>query len=163
MLIAPSPWARRDWALPFCTALTPSERYCSDRGRRPGKLTDRARQMLLMVKRWLPQRDIVIAADSSFAAIELLAAVSPPVCVITRLCLDAALYEPAALRRADKVGRPRRKGVRLPPLQTVLANARTSWQTVTVARWYRQRERNVEVASGTAVWYHAGKPVVPLR
>jgi hypothetical protein len=163
MLIAPIPWARRDWALPFCTALTPSERYYRDRGRRAGKLTDRARQMLLMVKRWLPQRDIVIVADSSVAAIELLAAVSPPVCVITRLLLDAALYEAAARRRSDKIGRPRREGVRLPPLQTVLANARTSWQTVTVARWYSQGERNVDVASGTAVWYHAGKPVVPLR
>jgi hypothetical protein len=163
MLIAPIPWAHRDWALPFCTALTPSERYYCDRGRRPGKLTDRARQMLLMVKRWLPQRDIVIVADSSFAAIELLAAVSAQVCVITRLRLDAALYEPAPPRRADSVGRPRRKGARLPTLQAVLANARTSWQTVTVTRWYSQGERPVKVVSGTALWYHAGKPVVPLR
>nr|MBV0879558.1 transposase [Noviherbaspirillum sp. L7-7A]MBV0879560.1 transposase [Noviherbaspirillum sp. L7-7A] len=163
MLIAPIPWAHRDWALPFCTALTPSERYYHERGRRPSKLTDRARQMLFMVKRWLPQRDIVIVADSSFAAIDLLAAVSPQVCVITRLRLDAALYEPAAPRRANKVGRPRRKGVRLPTLQTVLANPRTMWQTVTVTRWYSQGERNVQVASGTALWYHTGKPVVPLR
>ena len=56
---------------------------------------------------------------------DLLAAVAPQVCVFTRLRLDAALYEPAAPRRANKVGRPRRKGVRLPTLQTVLANPRT--------------------------------------
>lgn len=92
--------------------------------------------MLFMAKRWLPQRDIVIVADSSFATIDLLVAMSPQLCVITRLRLDAALYEPAPPRRANKVGRPRRQGVRLPTLQTVLANSRTSWQTVTVTRWY---------------------------
>ena len=34
MLLAPIPWARRIWALPFLTALVPSERACRDRGRR---------------------------------------------------------------------------------------------------------------------------------
>ena len=39
------------------------------------KLTEWARQMLLQVKRWLPEREMVVVADSSFAALELLAAV----------------------------------------------------------------------------------------
>jgi hypothetical protein len=33
MLLVPIPWAGRTWALPFLTALAPSERYC--RGARP--------------------------------------------------------------------------------------------------------------------------------
>ena len=40
MLLALVPWAGRTWALPFLTALVPSERYCQAGGRRHKKLTD---------------------------------------------------------------------------------------------------------------------------
>ncbi len=46
--------------------------------------------MMFQVKRWLPTRELVVVADSSFAALELLAAVSQavmPVHIITRLRL----------------------------------------------------------------------------
>src|SRR4051794_18369660 len=108
MLLAPVPWAGRTWALPFLTALAPSERYCRERGRRHKKLTGWARQMALQARRWLPGREIVLLGDSSFAALELLAALARHgmICV-TRLRLDAALYEPAPPRRPGTVGRPR--------------------------------------------------------
>jgi hypothetical protein len=163
MLLAPIPWAGRCWALPFCSVLAPSQRYYLDRQRRQNKLTDRAHQLLRLVKRWLPQCAIVVVADSSFAALELLAAVRQQICVVTRLRLDAALYDPAPPRTVDTPGRPRRKGARQPALQDVLDNAATAWRKVTVARWYSQGERRVEIATGTAVWYHSGMPVVPLR
>jgi hypothetical protein len=95
MLLCEIPWAGRVWALPFLTALCPSERYCRERGRAHRKLTERARQMLHLAARWLPSRDLVVVADSSFAALELLEAVRHEVTVVTRLRLDAALYEPA--------------------------------------------------------------------
>jgi hypothetical protein len=38
MLLAPIAWANRCWALPFCTALAPSERYYQERGREPTSL-----------------------------------------------------------------------------------------------------------------------------
>ena len=72
MLLAPIPWARRVWALPVLTALAASERYNAERGRRHKRLTDWARQMLLQVRRWLPGRSLVMVADSSFAALDLL-------------------------------------------------------------------------------------------
>ena len=40
MLLAPVPWAQQVWALPFLTALAPSERYCQQRGRQHKTLTD---------------------------------------------------------------------------------------------------------------------------
>src|SRR6188472_3886164 len=86
MLLAPIPWAARTWALPFLTALAPSERYCREQGRRHKKLTDWARQMVLQVRRWLPTRELVLVADMGFAALELLAALSRQgVICITRL------------------------------------------------------------------------------
>jgi hypothetical protein len=47
MLLAPIPWAGRVWALPFLTALAPSERFAHDQGRRHKKLTDWGRQLLI--------------------------------------------------------------------------------------------------------------------
>jgi hypothetical protein len=48
------------------------------------------------VVRWLPGRELAFVADSSFAALELLDKVKtwPRASVITRLRLDAALYDP---------------------------------------------------------------------
>lgn len=162
-LLVDIPWAGRIWALPCLTALCPSERYYQERGRTHQKLTERARQMLLLVKRWLPQREVVVVGDSSFAALELLAAVRREVTVVTRLRLDAALYEPAPERVAGQTGRPRKKGARLPTLKAVLASAQTQWQSINVAGWYGEAARRVEITSSTGVWYHTGMPVVPLR
>jgi hypothetical protein len=163
MLLTPIPWARRVWALPVITALAPSERYYETRGRKPKTLTERAQQLIRQVRRWLPHRAIVIVGDSSYAALDLLAAcqaLAEPVTFVTRLRLDAALYEPAPPYAG--MGRPRKKGKRLPTPQQVLDSPETRWTTVEV-RWYDGQTRPMEIASGTAVWFHFGKPAVPIR
>jgi hypothetical protein len=165
MLLAPIPWAKRVWALPFLTVLAPSERYHQERGIRHKTLIEWARQMITQVRRWLPLRAIVVVADSSYAAIELLAALSGlsvPVTLLTRLRLDAALYDPAPPREKGKKGAPRKKGLRQPRLAQRLVDPKTEWERVTVA-WYGRSTRSVDLASGTAVWYHSGLPLVPLR
>ena len=164
MLLVPIPWAGRVWALPFLTALAPSERYCREHGRRHKTLTDWARQLVLQARRWMPGRQLVLVADSGFAALELLAAlVRQRVTCVTRLRLDAALYEPAPPRRPGAIGRPRTKGARLPNLSEVLADQATPWRRVTAAGWYGEGDRIVEIHSGTAVWRHSGMPAVPIR
>src|SRR3954462_8941198 len=164
MLLVPIPWAGRVWALPFLTALAPSERYNQERGRRHKKLTDWARQLVLQARRWMPERTLILVADSSFAALDLLASlVRQDVTCVTRLRLDAALYTPAPPRQPKTPGRPRTKGERLPTLAKVLADQATRWQRVTVPDWYGEGERVVEICSDTAVWRHAGLPVVPIR
>ncbi|MEO0378536.1 MAG: transposase [Cyanobacteria bacterium P01_A01_bin.17] len=165
-LLVPIPWAQRVWALPFLTVLAPSQRYHQQQGRRHKRLTDWARQMLTQVRRWLPQRTIVLVADSSFAALELLGALGKlahPVHVVTRLRLDAQLYRPAPPRVPGSLGRPRKVGQRLPGLKALVNNPYTPWQTVVVKDWYGQGDYRLEIASSTAVWYCAGKPVVPIR
>src|SRR3954469_19104675 len=130
MLLVPIPWAARTWALPVLTALAPSERHATERGRHHKTLTDWARQLLLVVRRWWPERTIVAVADSSYAALEFLAgcrASRTPVAVAAPLPLDAALYEPAAVRRPGQLGRPRKKGRRLPTLAARLADPDTAW------------------------------------
>lgn len=55
------------------------------------------------------------------------------------------------------------KGERLPLLRDVLADPATAWARVTVPGWYDEGVREVDLATGTAVWHHSGLPVVPLR
>lgn len=163
MLLAAVGWAKRIWALPFLTVLAPSERYAKEEGKQHKKITDWARQMLLQLKRWLPDREVIVVGDSSYAVIELLAAVREQLTVITRLRLDAALYEPAPPREPGKPGRKRKKGKKLPTLKEVLKHSATKWQKVQLSQWYGYTEKIMEVTTAAAVWYHSGKPVVSLR
>ena len=156
-------WAKRCWALPFLTVLACSERYSTERGITHKKLTDWARQMIYQLKRWLPYRELVIVADGGYACIALLASVRTKVTMITSLRLDAALYAPAPPRVPGKPGRNRKKGERLANLSEVLKDKHTQWQTVVFSEWYGHLEKRMQVCSHTAVWYHSGKPVVPLR
>jgi hypothetical protein len=164
MLLAPMPWAKRVWGLPFLTVLAPSERFSQSHNRRHKTLTDWTRQVALQARRWLPQRRIVLVGDSSFAVLDLLARLMRQglICV-TRLRLDAALYEPAASRQPGERGRPRKKGARLPTLSQRLDDASTEWQSLCVSGWYGNAERRLEICSDNAVWYHAGRPVLPIR
>src|ERR1700710_2092244 len=98
-VMLPVPFAGRRWALPFLTVLAPSARWSEAQGRRHKALTEWARQAILQTKRWLPDRRMVVVADSGFSALELIAAVRRHVCLITRLRLDASLFEPAPKRR----------------------------------------------------------------
>lgn len=166
MLLVEIPWAGRIWALPFLSVLAPSQRYAQAQQRRHKTLLDWGRQMLRQVRRWLPQRQIVAVADSSFAALELLSALSQmtlPVHLVTRLRLDAALYEPPPVRQLKQIGRPRLKGKRLPTLHTILADPNTPWQSVELGNWYGRTRRTVQLVSQTALWYHTGLPPVPIR
>jgi hypothetical protein len=166
MLLAPIPWAKRTWALPFLTCLAPSERFYEKKARTHKKLTDWGRQMVMQLRRWLPERQLVIVADSSFAAILWLFQLSQlpgQVCLIVRFRLDAALYAPAPKRRPGQRGRPRLKGQRLPNLEQVAQNAKTKWQRLMIPNWYGEGRRHVEIVSNTALWYHSGQPPLAIR
>jgi hypothetical protein len=117
---------------------------------------------------------LIFVADGGYSALELLnwcARLSArqqaraSLAFITRLRLDAALYEPAPVRGPNQLGRPRLKGRRLPTLAKRLADAQTRWRTATLP-WYGktgQSERSLELSSETALWYHAGLPPVSIR
>ena len=165
MWLGQVPWAGRHWALPVLTVLAPSTRYYQQQGRRHKKLTDWARQMVMQLRRWLPQRPLVLVGDNSYAVLDLLhccQSLREPVTLIARLRLDAALYAPAPARQPGQNGRPALKGPRRPPLKTLLDHANVTWASSEVA-WYDGTTRTVELTSQTAVWYRSGKPPVLIR
>jgi len=166
MLLAPIPWAGRVWALPFFTVLAPSERYHAERGLPHKTLADWAGQMVSQLRRWLPERVIVLVADGSYAVLSLLrhcATLTRPVIVVTRLRLDARLFAPAPERKPGTKGRPRKKGARLPTLKTLVTSPDTRWQRVIVPRWYSHEPREVEIVSDVALWQSGGQPPLPIR
>jgi hypothetical protein len=165
-LLVPVPWASRVWSLPFLSALAYSERYAEEQGKRHKTLVDWAGQLLLLVRRWYPEREIVAVADGGYAALKLLdrcRRLSEPITFITRLRLDAALYEPAPPRHSGQIGRPRLKGDRLPNLSVLAQDPTTEWAPITLNDWYGNSKRTIEIVSGTALWYSTGVPAVPLR
>jgi hypothetical protein len=162
MLLVHVPWADRIMALPFLTVLAPSKRFYASMPREPKTLLDWARQATLQISRWLPDRSIVLVADSAFAALEFLAAVSRHVCVVTRLRMDANLFDfppPPRKRR----GRPPVKGKPQKKLSAVIKDRRIAWQRCRIGQWYGRTNRLVEIASGTALWYRSGIKPVPIR
>lgn len=94
-LLAPVPWACRVWALPFLCVLAHSERYATEQGKRHKPITEWAWQLLLLLlRRWYPEGEIVAVADGGYASLKLLdrcRSLKKPIAFITRLRLDAAL------------------------------------------------------------------------
>jgi hypothetical protein len=165
MLLVQVSWAGSLWGLPFLTALSPSERYHAARGRTHQKLPERARQIMRLLTRWLPDRQLIFVGDGSFAVLELLHAVSqtPNAHMITRLRLDAELWNPAPARKPRQNGRPRVKGARRPSPQQRLEDPNTPWTPMAVEHWYGGEKREVEIYTETCVWYKSGFPPVGIR
>jgi hypothetical protein len=134
MLLTPIPWACRVWAVPFVTVPAPSERSHEERHKRHTTITDWAWQMILHVVRWMPGRRVVVVADGTSAVLEFLRNVSrlPAVSAVTRVRLDACVYDPAPVPKATTHGRPALKGNAQPTLAQRLTDPTTPWQN---RRW----------------------------
>ena len=70
--------------------------------------------MVMQLRRWLPQRPLVLVGDNSYAVLDLLhccqslrcQSLREPVTLIARLRPDAALYAPApAVNRVSRAAR----------------------------------------------------------
>jgi hypothetical protein len=132
-------------------------------GKRHKTIGEIAQQMVMLVRRWLPDVPISLVGDTAYSILELgLCCVRHQVTLIAPLRWDASLHAPAPPRKPGTIGRPRVKGEALPKLSTLLGDPKSEWQRVKV-RWYDGSEQDLEVMSGTAMWYRIGMPVLPVR
>ena len=122
-----------------------------------------AQQMMSLVRRWLPDRQIKLLGDTAYTVLELgLHAQAQQVTLITTGRLDAVLHETPPERTPHTIGRPRVVGARLPSLEQVLQDPKTVWQKLSLP-WYGEGERTLEICTGTALWYRSGCTPLPIR
>jgi len=162
-LVITPPWSGRGWALPIMSVVAPTPKVSKRLGVRHKTVPERARQMVLIVRRWLPTAEMTVLGDQTYSVVELGSQLAErQVRLIAPLRMDAALYAPAPARAAGTNGRPRVKGERLPQIKEVVKDHLTLWQSVTL-HWYDGTARQLEVSSGTGGWYRIGQAVLPIR
>jgi hypothetical protein len=161
MLIVPLPWCTRPWALPFLTVLSPSKKANERAGRRHKTSIDWTRQMMMQVSRWL-KRPWILLGDGAYACMDLArSCVKQGVTLISRLRLDAQLFEFPEVVPAGKRGRKPVKGKRI-HLKDLLNDPTQVWQPLTV-NWYGGEQKIIECLSFICLWYHAGEPPLTVR
>jgi hypothetical protein len=161
MILVPVPWSQRVWALPILTALS----WPEGAGRRATHKTsvDWTRQMVVQVRRWLPERRLILVTDGGFAAVELARACQQHrVAMICRLRLDAALYHPPGPQPPGKRGPKPKKGPRQRRLTEWASRSDTPWESVEVP-WYGGQCKPMQVFCRTGLWHRRGQNPVAIR
>jgi hypothetical protein len=163
-LLVPVPWSQRRWALPFLTVPVLAPATSAKLGKPHRTTIDRAQTLIRLVHRWQPGRELILLGDGGFAATALGHACRalPRTALVTRLRLDAALYDPPIPPPPGRRGRKPKKGARQPNLKLRLTDPATVWQRVTVP-WYGGTAKEVDLATDTALWHRAGHDPLPIR
>jgi hypothetical protein len=157
------PWSSRPWALPFLTIPAPSPTVSAKLGTVHRTVPERAARLVRLLRRWLPDRAIVLVGDSSFGVVELaLVCQQATVVWVARMRMTAALYAPVPPQPTGKPGVKPKKGPRLPTPGQILTNTATRWGTLEV-RWYDGEMRTFDAISQTALWHRDGYDPVPIR
>jgi len=163
MLLVRRPWSSRVWALPFLTVLCRAQD--KDRPLRHKTAIDILTVCVRLVRRWVPERAIVMVVDGGYAALKLAlccADEQTDVTLVTRLRLDVALYHWPGPRPVGKRGRKPRKGQRQRSLKEWAARCDTPWAEVEV-EWYGGKKKKLLVFSRTALWHTPGELPVAIR
>ena len=160
MVLVNVPWSRRVWALPFLTRLAPGRTTDAQTGRRHQTSLDHLQRMTSQVRHWLPGRRIVLVVDGALAAVNLglrCRRYREPVTYLTRLRLDARLFDLPPERQPGTRGRQRVVGARQEKGGDRLTNPDTAWQSTEVV-WYDGHAHPLRFVSAVALWYTCGKP-----
>jgi hypothetical protein len=153
------PWSRRPWALPFLTVLAPSPASNEAQGKRHKTTVDWACQMIRIVSRWVGQRTIVLVGDGTYAAIKLghcCVGLPPPVILVSRLRMDAALYDFPGEQPPGKKGKKQRS------LLERSKDPSTQWTPIKIT-WYDGVKRNLEIFWGVSLWYTQGQDPLAIK
>jgi len=155
----------RPWALPIMCGLCISGKLAGQIHRRQKTPSQLARQMLMRLMRWLPERKFILTGDYQVVTHQTVAfAQRHPqrVRVIGRLRGDANLYAPPKNPKTPKrTGASPRKGRKLPSPQKRVTQLRPVTREIA---WYGSSRRVVRYVTEPALWYDKhGNSVTPIR
>jgi hypothetical protein len=163
MLLVPVPWCQRSWALPVLSVPTLTPVTSAKLGKRHRTTAQAAQILIALIRRWYPEREIVLVGDGGFAATSLghtcrrLRA-----CFVSRLLLTAQLYDPVPPQRKGKPGVKPTKGPRQAKLTQRVTNRTTTWLSQEIG-WYAGQKLKMDLLDGTAVWHRDGEAPLPVR
>jgi len=165
------PFSNRRWSMPFFSILIPpkiplsSSKNKKDLNKKTKhkKLTDWACQVAYTIRRWaVDNRKIVIVADSVFACFKMMySCLRCRVGFISRMRLDARLYDFAPTESGKRKGRKRVAGKCLPKLSDLTKRKLDTWDEVEV-QWYGGARKKIFIQSGRCLWYYIGFVPVPI-
>jgi hypothetical protein len=182
-VLVETPWSKRPWALPILLVPLLSEKRCKQLRRRHRSASEWTAELIKRVRRWQPERKMILSADGGFANVSLVRtcqSLSEPVTFVARLRLDAALYDEPEPQPQGKRGRKPKKGARQASLRERLqdrlpeqhnheqchaAETTTAWQTVTLD-WYggtKDAKRTLEIQAGRSLWHKQGDDPAPIQ
>lgn len=164
-ILVPVPWSQRLWALPFMTIPALGPKTSAKLNKRHRTIVGWAMIMIDKVRRWQPDREIVLVGDGSYAAVALghcCRRLKKPVKLVSRLRLDARLYDFPGPRPKGKRGPKPKKGARQPSLANRLADPKTPWQELEIV-WYGGQKKTIEMVTGVCLWYRGGQDPLPIR
>jgi hypothetical protein len=158
------PWSQRPWALPFMTVLALGEKTSTRLSKRHHTLVQWAEIMIDKVRRWQPEREIILVGDGSYAAIVLVQRcqrLKKRVKLLSRLRLDARLFDFPSPQPKLKRGPKPKKGTRQVQLAQRLEDPETNWKTLKVILY--GKEHSIEFITGTSLWHTPGQDPVAIR
>ena len=163
-VLVPVPWSKRIWSLPFMTVLAPGEKTSTKLNKRHRTIVQWAEYMIDKVRRWQPDREIMLVGDGSYAAIVLVQRcqrLKKPVKLVSRLRLDARLFDFPEPQPKSKRGPKPKKGNRQAKLSQRLEDPETKWQELKIVLY--GKEHLIEFITGVSLWHTPGQDPVPLR
>jgi len=120
--------------------------------------------MIDKVRSWQPEREITLVGDGSYAAIVLAQRCQrfkKPVKLVSRLRLDARLFDFPAPQPKRKRGPKPKKGARQTQLSQRLEDPETNWKKLKVLLY--GKEHFIEFIAGTSLWHTPGQDPVAIR
>lgn len=162
-LLVKLPWSNRRWALPFMTVLEPSEEANIKSKKRHKSSIKWSIQMLKQVRRWMPEVLLTVLGDGGFATADFCwTCIFLNIDLISRLRIDARLYDFPPERIQGKKGRTAKKGQRLMSFKDMLNVEDLPWKEVEV-NGYGGKKKIIKCLTNTSLWYVAGNEPVPIR
>lgn len=162
-MLAPVPWSQRVWGLPFLSVLACSRATHEAQGKRHKTLGEWTRQMVTLVRRWCPDRPLVLVVDGSLCAVWLAwRCVKLHATFVSRFRLDAQLYDFVPEQPPGKRGVKPSKGPKQLKLEQRLTHPDTQWVRCNIP-WYGGVIRDLKVASGTSLWHRPSYSPLPVR
>ena len=157
------PFSARYFALPFMTVLEPSEKSNKAAKRRHKTTLQWTVQIVKQVARWISRMPFVLVGDGGFACAELAwVCLKHNGCLISRLKINACLYDFPSLEGPKKRGRKRTKGSKLMSFKEIIKMHDLGWQEATI-QGYGKKAKQIKYLTNTALWGPDGFPPVPIR